>query len=378
MRLAKGAGVSPGPRAAIGVPLYNGGKHVAEALESLLAQRYANFGVVLVDDCSTDATAEVALRYFERDRRVRFVRNAERLGMIGNWKRAFELSLHLFPGAEYFAWASDHDVWHPRWLEALMAELDASPDCVLAYPQSFKISSEGEVVSKRPWTFDTRGIADPLPRLRLAVEGMSAGNMVYGLFRADVIRRCGVFRPVLNPDRLLISEASVYGQFRQVPEILWYRRTLARVSVERQRAAFFPNGSPLYSQLPWWATHAGALAWSLARRGGAHPLRRPQSAVHISSVYLVRSAAFELGRRRTRRLRRAAENHDARFVPAALRRALTPPRREAVDRILRRFVLKRPATREASPKSRSSSPAPGGQNGATSSPRVPVENRGRL
>ena len=41
--------------------------------------------------------------------------------MAGNWRRAFTLANERFKGFELFAWASDHDVWHPRWLEALVS-----------------------------------------------------------------------------------------------------------------------------------------------------------------------------------------------------------------------------------------------------------------
>ena len=67
-------------------------------------------------------------------------------------------------------------------------------------------------------------------RLVLAVESMSAGNMVYVLYRADALARAGVFRSVLAPDRLLLTELALQGQFVQVPDVLWYRRFTPEVS----------------------------------------------------------------------------------------------------------------------------------------------------
>ena len=70
---------------------------------------------------------------------------------------------------------------------------------------------------------------------------MSAGNMIYGLARARDVKACGVFRPVLVPDRLLIMELALRGEFQQVPEVLWFRRTYGRIfSLGRQRQSFFP------------------------------------------------------------------------------------------------------------------------------------------
>ena len=59
---------------------------------------------------------------------------------------------------------------------------------------------------------------------------MSAGNMVYGLYRVDVLARAGVYRHILVPDRLLMTELAIYGQFKQVPQVLWFRRIRTNIA----------------------------------------------------------------------------------------------------------------------------------------------------
>lgn len=256
-----------GPRVVIGAPLYNHADELPETLESLLIQSYRDFRLVCVDDQSTDATGEVVQRYAASDARIVYTRNPSRLGMIDNWRRAFDLALEDTPDAEYFAWASDHDIWHPRWLATLMAELDAHPEAVLAYPRNRRVGPDGLINDKHPWEFATDGLDDLRARFKRTMRHMSAGNMIYGLGRADAIRRAGVFRHVLVPDRLLLMELALEGQFRQVPDILWFRRWYGRIfSLQRQRRAFFPNGRPFYAFVPWWISHAVALAWTLGVR----------------------------------------------------------------------------------------------------------------
>lgn len=253
------------PRVILGIPSFNHARECREAVESLLAQTYRDFCLVIVDDCSTDGTAEILRDYAATDPRVIYRRNDRRLGMIGNWRRAYQIGLDRWPTAEYFAWASDHDVWHPRWLSRLVSELDAEPDAVLAYPLTSRIDPEGRPTDKRPWRFETRREPSQDTRFRLALQHMSAGNMVYGLTRAREVRACGVFRRVLVPDRLLIMELALRGRFVQVPEVLWYRRWYGNIfSLGRQRSAFFPEGRPLYALVPWWISHAGVLAWRYA------------------------------------------------------------------------------------------------------------------
>lgn len=260
------------PRVVLGAPTFNHADEAREAFESILQQTCRDFALVVVDDCSTDGTYEIAEEYARHDSRVSCHRNARRLGMIENWRRAFFLSVEQFPGAKCFAWVSDHDLWHPRWLSVLVQELERHPDAVLAYPLNKKLYPDGSPVDRKPWYFDTADTASPATRLRRAGWNMSAGNMIYGLYRVGPLERAGVFRRVLVPDRLLLSELAVQGCFRQAPEVLWFRRWYGRIfSLSRQRASFFPNGRPLYAYVPWWLCHTVAFGWHLVGRGSARP-----------------------------------------------------------------------------------------------------------
>ena len=276
------------PRVVIGATLYNHAAELPEALESILTQTYRDFALVLVDDASTDDTPAIAQRYAETDDRVCYERNERRLGMVGNWRRAFQLARDRCPNADYFAWASDHDVWHPRWLRALVSALDGAPDVVLAYPLNHRIGASGERAAKRPWRFDTAGVTDMGRRFRLTLWHMSAGNMTYGLARAAAIERAGIFRRVLVPDRLLLMELALEGQFKQVREVLWLRRWYGRIfSLGRQRRAFFPDGRPLYAYCPWWISHAVSFAWILGVRAERRPEISRWRGFGLAARYLV-------------------------------------------------------------------------------------------
>ena len=284
-----------GPRVVIGAPTYNHAGEAREAFESLLGQTFRDFALVVVDDGSDDGTDEIARRLAAQDSRLTVHRNERRLGMIGNWRRAFEMAVAAHPGAEYFAWASDHDLWHPRWLSVLVAELDAHPSAVLAYPLNTKVQADGSPVDRKPWYFDTAGVRGLSTRLRRTGWNMSAGNMVYGLFRVDPLRRAGVFRRVLVPDRLLLMELTLMGQFRQVKQILWFRRWYGRVfSLKRQRVAFFPDGRPLYAYLPWWLSHTAAFGWNLAVKGSARPQVGRLAAIGLTWQYFWMAIALHI------------------------------------------------------------------------------------
>ena len=72
------------PKVSITIPTYNSAGLLSRAIESALAQTYKDIGVLVVDDGSTDATAQVAERYMAADRRVRYIRHEKNLGVSAN------------------------------------------------------------------------------------------------------------------------------------------------------------------------------------------------------------------------------------------------------------------------------------------------------
>jgi len=246
-------GIAAAPRVGIGVALHNRASYLREALDSILSQTWSDITVALVDDASSDETESIAREYVRRDPRVRYIRFDTRRGMIASWRAAFEHA--TAEGPDYFAWGSDHDRWDPRWLEVLVATLDADPDVVLAYPLTRRIDPAGAPLSKLPRHFETVGIHDLRTRwVRFSrSDSVAAGDMVYGLMRADAVRAAGVFREVLCPDRLLLAELTLQGQIRQVPEVLWYRRQFEVGSIARQRQTLFGPGMtiPGRTTAPW-------------------------------------------------------------------------------------------------------------------------------
>jgi Glycosyl transferase family 2 len=272
-----------GPRVVIGAPLYGQSEHLREALGSLLAQTYADFRLVLVDDCSPDNTVAFARELAGDDPRVEIHVNPRRLGMLRNTNCAWSLSRARHPGAELWALGSDHDVWAPTWLERLVAALDGSPRAVLAYPRTQRIDADGRVV-RGSWRFSTEGMTEPHRRLHHCLRRMVSGDMIYGLFRTAALDRLGFYRPVLAPDRLLLSELALEGEFVQVPELLWSRRHVGLASLTRQRHAFWPDEPPPPSARgPWWLAHTRDVA---ERHGTAFAVRHyapPSLAFQVTS-----------------------------------------------------------------------------------------------
>lgn len=80
------------PLVSICIPTYNGAKYLKECLDSVLAQTFDDFEVLLVDDGSSDNTVAIAREYADRDKRVRVQQNDRNLGLVNNWNRCVEFA----------------------------------------------------------------------------------------------------------------------------------------------------------------------------------------------------------------------------------------------------------------------------------------------
>ena len=268
------------PLVGIGATLFNRDPYLREALDSILGQTYSNFRLVLVDDGSGDHTEAIAREYASRDTRIRYNRHDRRQGMTATWRHAFREAT-AEPGIRYFAWASDHDRWDARWLETLVREMEANPNVVLAYPLTRRLDAEGHPLDKPARLFETRGLTSLDERwAHVCREHVASGDMVYGLMRADAVRQAGVFRDVMCPDRLLMAELALRGQFHQVPEELWFRRQFDEASVARQRTSLFAGQGPRGRWMPPWLQHGRAL-WSAYVATAADPQERAAAARRV-------------------------------------------------------------------------------------------------
>jgi len=74
------------------IPTYKYGCYIAETIESILEQTFTDFELLIVDDNSQDATAEIVEQFAQRDERIRFSVNANNLGMVKNWNFCLSLA----------------------------------------------------------------------------------------------------------------------------------------------------------------------------------------------------------------------------------------------------------------------------------------------
>jgi glycosyltransferase involved in cell wall biosynthesis len=102
---------------------YNREQYIADAIESVLASTYANFELIIVDDCSTDATESIAKKYAQADKRIRLFVNEKNLGQFPNRNHAAD-----FANGEYIMYVDSDDKILPDGFERLVNAMNANPE----------------------------------------------------------------------------------------------------------------------------------------------------------------------------------------------------------------------------------------------------------
>jgi len=224
------------PKVSIGLPVYNGERFIAEALDSVLAQTFEDYELIILDNASTDQTPEICRTYLAKDRRIRYYRNDQNIGAARNFNLAFELSI-----GEYFKWLADDDICAPRYLERCVEILDKDPSVVLSYPKVRLINENGNLIYVAPSCLARTESSEPQVRFHNVLMDAFWCFEVFGLIRADVLRKTSRIGTYYGSDKVLLAELSLLGRFKEIDEELFLRRCHSRQSTNltvKEKAAW--------------------------------------------------------------------------------------------------------------------------------------------
>jgi glycosyltransferase involved in cell wall biosynthesis len=247
------------PTVSIGLPVFNGADLLGAAVESLLAQTFTDFELIISDNGSNDQTETVARRYAEKDPRVRYHRSDRNRGAAWNHTRVLELAR-----GRYFKWAAHDDLCAPQFVERCVGVLEQDPAVVLCYPETVLIDEVGRAVKACP---DDCALASPRPsdRFRHLLQNFGLSNPMYGVTRTAVLRSVRPLGRYPGADLPLLAELALRGRFVRVPEPLFFRRDHPGKSNRRHAdlsalAAWYDPSNTGRPVLRHWALLRGHLA----------------------------------------------------------------------------------------------------------------------
>ena len=228
------------PVVAIIMPLYNKGKYVARALNSIFAQTYQNFEIVVVDDGSTDRGADIVSSY--TDSRMRLIRQANGGPGAARNRGIYESTAPLL------SFLDADDEWLPEFLEKSVRRLQDHPECVLAvagqYRSAERISWEPEClaigITEGSWQMPTNMDAS---LLKLTLDFISNSGPIVGL--RNVVERFGGFytknRCTYGEDLYLWLQVALNHKiYRDPAPLFWWHTEASEISAYSHRKVIPP------------------------------------------------------------------------------------------------------------------------------------------
>jgi glycosyltransferase involved in cell wall biosynthesis len=229
-----------GPTFSIVMPAYNAERTIAPAIRSALAQDREDFELVVVDDGSRDATAEI-VRSFADDPRVVAVETEN-----GGPARARNIAIARSRG-RYVSLLDSDDLYLPAYLSKVESVLAGDPSLGFAFPDAWVLDDRTGRIRRTSTLAD---YAAPVPDARAWLRQLAGYNVVHcmAMIPRDVLDRVGPFderlRAAMDYELWLRIAAHGYRAAR-IPELLGVYRVTPR-SITSQRALFNANLAELY------------------------------------------------------------------------------------------------------------------------------------
>lgn len=192
------------PLVSVLTPVYNGEQYLSQCIESVLAQTYTNWEYIIVNNCSTDRTLEIAEGYARRDPRIRVHNNREFARIVKNHNIAFR----QISGSSKFCKVVFADDWiFPECIESMVEVAESNPSVAI-------VGAYGLLGTKVVWDglpFPTAAISGREICRRKLLEGFYVfGTATSLLFRSDVIR--------LRPE--FLNESNLHADTEVCLEVL--------------------------------------------------------------------------------------------------------------------------------------------------------------
>jgi glycosyltransferase involved in cell wall biosynthesis len=202
---------------AIGLPVRNGERYLADAIGSVLSQSFGDFRLIICDNASDDATEEICREFAAADPRVTYYRHAHNIGAAPNFNFAFRCA-----PSRYFKWMAHDDVIGPDFLRACYERMEEDPGLSLCTTLPVMIDGRGRING----TYDHQiPLCDPTPSGRfMRMLWVDHFTEIWGLMRSEDILQTRLFGSYVGADRTFLAEILLRGGIEYAPDFQLYRR----------------------------------------------------------------------------------------------------------------------------------------------------------
>jgi glycosyltransferase involved in cell wall biosynthesis len=250
------------------VPIYNGEQYVRPLLDMLAAQTYRDYELVIIDNASSDRTADLCAEYAQADSRIRYFRNDRTVTVVENFCKAFAASR-----GEFFLWQAADDARPPDAIQRALEGFRRHPEAVMVHgPVLLEVGHDRreEVVPNEMNLMS----GNPFTRVAAFTRGIEHNAMIFGVYRRDALSRAR-FRQRLGQDYLVTLQVVSLGPVAYVDApLICYRQPGSG------------GHGPMYGSSPLRLRDVAAYwgyrrykCWSVLLRGAYYLVRVPRAPV---------------------------------------------------------------------------------------------------
>jgi len=235
--------------------VYNGEQFLSQAIESLLAQDYDNFELIILDNLSTDSTSEICRSYTKKDARIRYILDCKR-------RNGHDGGTHIasFARGEYYMLAADDDLWESNYISRLVSALNEDESIGLVYSNAYFIDAKGNPIKEKPCVSGRRLYKSTNSKLFNFCHYQISKHVVplaLGIYRTSVFERALPFATFdatgADGDHLFALKLLTFTRVHSVDEPLFYYRVYpGKERWEDPKYGKYPQGkSPVYMWFYW-------------------------------------------------------------------------------------------------------------------------------
>ena len=218
------------PDVSICMPVYNGEEYLASALDSVLAQTYPNFELIISDNGSDDKTQEICNRYCKIDQRIRYIRHESNNSVHWNFNFVVQNA-----NGRFMTWFAHDDILEPNFISV-------STNYLLQHPETVLVTGDFKIIDE----IGTEIRVEKINKIRKNIKwnnrqieffknpNLNVYYCIYGMMRTDVCQ--SIMKSVKEPriatgmEFPILARFAVIGEIESLPSVLRrYRKHAASV-----------------------------------------------------------------------------------------------------------------------------------------------------
>ncbi len=211
------------PKVTIGLPVYNGGQALSQAIKSILAQDFGDFELIISDNCSTDNTEEICCGYADNDDRIYYTRTTHNHGLAASFSNLVGLAR-----SEFFIFAQHDNTFDHKYITTCLKafEADVNKSYAIVFPQVRLINQNGSPEGSQEMLNAVQ--ESPVERYLHVLETLGHTSPILGLMRTAIIKNCRISLGALSSrssntiytDYATATEIALKGKIRHISQML--------------------------------------------------------------------------------------------------------------------------------------------------------------